>query len=403
MLSNSSFARLTLGGSLALSIFAGLTLGLASARAQEGVAGAAPTLSKPKKPATPEPTREAAPRAAKEKQQGQIRVVSNLVTTPVTVMDSSGGFIYDLQEEDFQLLDNGVPQRLEHFEVEMNPLAVVIVVQTNQAVAPVLDQVRPLAPGFSSLMLGPQGQAAVITYGDEIRVAQAFSDDGDLLGQTLKELKAQGDNARLNDALLRAIALLEKRPTGQRRVIVGFSDGFDRGSETRKEEVVRRATGAEVTIYGLGFNPMHLLLAKKPEAPPPNPLDTNVTRPLPPGTVPTPTREENVYGTPIPVVEILGASGEMIRSTVASSLLEFYAGYTGGVFYSHWKQKALEEQLSRVASEIHSRYDLAYVPSTLDQAGFHRILVQVRRPGVKVRARAGYFYPFLTTQEETRK
>jgi VWFA-related protein len=186
--------------------------------------------------------------------------------------------------------------------------------------------------------------------------------------------------------------LLEKRPDTERRIVVAFSDGSDSGSETQGNGVVRRATGSEVTIYGLGFSPMHALLAKRPELPPPSPLDTNVTRPLPPGSVPTPSASTNVYDAPIPAVDIMVATGEIILSTLASSRLEAYAGYTGGVFYSHWKKKVVEDQLSRIASEIHSQYELAYIPDTLAQPGFHRIKVLVRQPGVKVRARTGYYY-----------
>jgi len=364
--------------SLALALLACELIPFYPARAQEGVAGDVPIIAKPKK----EPPKEAP----------HIRVQSTLVTAPVTVIDSAGEFVYDLQEEDFQVLDNGAPQRIERFEMEPNPLAAVIVVEANETVAPLLGQVRPLAPLFSTLMLGPQGQAAVITYGDRVNLVQEFSGDSDRLESALRGLVARGDAARLNDALARGIALLEKRPKAERRVMVVFSDGFDRGSETTKEDVVQRATNAEVTIYGLGFNPAQALLAKKPQAPPPNPLDTNVTRPLPPNTVPTPTHAENVYGTPIPIVPIIVATGEIIRSALASSLLEFYAGYTGGVFYSHWSKRAVQDQLSKIASEIHSQYELAYVPDTLSQTGFHRIEVQVRRPGVKVRTRAGYFY-----------
>ncbi len=351
---------------------------------QDGVAGAPPVFSSPKKQPPPD--------AKKIEELSKIRVQSPLVTAPVTVLDSAGEFVYDLEENEFEVLDNGVPQRLERFEVEGHPLAVVVVVQTDDTVAPLLPHVRSLAPVFSSLVLGPQGKAAVISYDDRVRVLQDFSDDGDRLAVTLKELVGRGGKARLNDALTRAVEMLGKRPRDERRIIVAFSDGFDSGSETVKEEVVRQATSAEVTVYGLGFNPAEELLARKPEPPPPSPLDTNVTRPLPPGTVPTPTNAQNVYGTYVPVVPILIATGEIIRSAVASSSLEYYSGYTGGVFYSHWSKKALEDQLTRIASEIHSQYELAYVPDTLNQPGFHRIEVQVRRPGVKVRARAGYFY-----------
>jgi VWFA-related protein len=329
---------------------------------------------------------------ASSAKRADIRVQSALVTTPVTAVDSSGEYVFDLNEEDFRVLDNGVPQRLERFEPAVRPLAAVILVQTNHAVAPLLDQVRPLGPMFSGLLLGPQGQAAVLAYDDRVRVMQDFSSDGDQLKVTLQDLTPRGDLARLNDALTRGIALLEKRPKTERRVIVVFSGGSDRGSETGSEEVVRRATGAEVTIYGLGFSPARLLLSKKPELAAPGPLDTNVTRPLPPGTVPTPSTSVHVYDAPVPVVDILVATGQIIRSSLASNLLEFYAGYTGGVFYSHWSKKKVEEQLARIAAEIHSQYELAYVPDTVAQSGFHRIQVQVRRPGVRVRARAGYFY-----------
>ena len=360
------------------------------ARAQEGVAGEAPVFSTPKK----QPPKD----LKAQEELAKIRVQSPLVTAPVTVLDSAGGFVYDLEEKDFQVLDNGVPQRIDRFHVETDTIAAVILVETNQAVAPLLPQVKPLGSMFSSLLLGPKGEAAVVFFDDRVRVAQDFSGDSDQLAATLRSVAPHGDQARLNDALARAIAMLAKRPRPERRIIIAFSDGFDRGSETKEEEIVQRATTGEVTIYGLGFSPAEALLLQKPQPQPDNPLDTNVTRPLPPGTVPTPTNSANVYGTPIPVVPILIATGQMIRSALASSLLEFYAGYTGGVFESHWSKTALQEQLSKIASEIHSQYELAYVPDTLSQSGFHRIEVQVKRPGVKVRTRAGYFYPEKTPE-----
>jgi len=321
-----------------------------------------------------------------------IRVLSNLVATPVTVIDSAGEFVYDLEQSDFEILDNGVPQRIESFESEPRPMAVVIVIQTSRSVESLLKDVHPLGPVFSSLLLGPAGQAAVMTYGDRVRLVQEFTSDSELLAEALQRIGPEGVNARLNDALMRAIALLEQRPKTERRVVVTFSNSYDEGSETKSEEVVRRATGAEVGIYGLGFNPAKGLLSRKPDLPPLSPLHTSVTRPLPPGGVPTPSASANVYDTPIPVVDIVDAAGQVIRSAVASNLLEFYAGYTGGVSYSRWKKNTLADQLSRIAAEIHNQYELTYVPDTLSQAGFHHIQVKVRRPGVKVRARAGYFF-----------
>ena len=335
------------------------------------------------------------------RQQGpDIRVLSNLVATPVTVIDSSGEFVYELEQSDFEILDNGTPQRIESFESEPRKMAVVIVVQTSRSVEPLLKDVHPLGAVFSSLLLGPEGQAAVVTYGDRVRLVQDYTGDSDQLAEVLQKIGPEGVHGRLNDALMRGIALLERRPKTERRVLVAFSNGYDEGSESKSDEVVRRATGAEVAIYGLGFNPAKGLLSRKPELPPLSPLDTNVTRPLPPGGAPTPTASANVYDTPIPIVDIMDATGQVIRSAVASSLLEFYAGYTGGVFYSHWKKNTLADQLSRIAAEVYSQYELTYVPDTLSRAGFHRIQVRVKKSGVKIRARAGYFFQASAAPEK---
>jgi VWFA-related protein len=369
----------------ALPLAALLAVAQATARAQDSISGGPPVFPGKKNAAVD-------PKGEKTQQGPSIRVQSPIVTAPVTVIDASGEFVYDLEQKDFKILDNGVQQRIERFEPSVQePIAAVIVIQTSDSVAPLLEQVKPLGSLFSTLLLGQSGEAAVLLYDDRVRTALDFSNDSDKLSAALKAITPQGSKARLNDALERAIVMLSKRPPTERRVIIAFSDGSDHGSETQRDEVVRRATTAGTAIYGLRFNPAEALLKQKPQGGPYSPLDANVTRPLPPGVVPTPTASTAVYDTPVPVVPIVVASGQVIRSTVASTLLEFYAGYTGGVFHSHWSASALQDQLNNIASEIQSQYELAYVPDSLKQPGFHRIEVQVDRPGVKVRARAGYF------------
>jgi VWFA-related protein len=383
MNSTSAFLKSALTLVLAGS-FCGLIL-FPSARAQEGVAGDNPVVSKPKQ--------EPPANTQSSKMEPQIRVQANLVTAPVTVINSKGDFVFDLEEKDFEILDNGVRQRIEQFSLEQHKLLAVIVVEANSTSEPLLGEIRPLGPVFSSLMLGPQGEAGVVTYGDQIRVVQDLTQNSNELESALRGLEARGSSDHLNDALARAISLLESQPKENRRVIVVFSDGHDLGSETHKEEVVQRAVNAGITIYGVGFNPGRALLARQPKAPPPDPLDVNVARPLPPNTAPTPSNEEKTWDVPtLPIVPLILASGEMIRSTVVKSALEFYAGYTGGVCYAHWSTKKVQDELGRIADEIQSQYEIAYVPhAPPSENGFHRIQVHVNRSGVKVRTRAGYF------------
>jgi VWFA-related protein len=321
-----------------------------------------------------------------------IRIPSNLVETPVTVTDSSGEFVFGLGEKDFSIYDNGVLQHIESFVPETRPLAVVILIQNNEFVKPLLTQLGPLAPLFSNLLLGPQGTAAVLTFSDRINVLQDFTGSSDQLAATLKDVKTEGSKERLNDALARAIAMLEQRPNSERRIIVAFSDGFDSGSETTEDDLVARATKGEVTIYGLGFSRTRAMLKEKPHDNGPSPLDQQVTRPAGPNQPPTPTIADNTYGNHGIGISVLSAAAALIHSTLGTPALDTYAKYTGGEYYSHWSEKTLQNQVSGMASEIHSQYELAYVPETPSQPGFHRIEVKVARRGVRVRTRAGYIY-----------
>jgi VWFA-related protein len=327
-----------------------------------------------------------------------LRVESHLVTTPVTVFDSAGQFVYDVDQDEFKIYDNGALQQIKQFGTEIHPVALVIVVETNDTTAPLLDEVRPLGSIFSDLLMGPQGQVALITYSDRVDLVQDFTRSADKLDAALRKLSGRGSGMHLDDALVRALGMLDQIPLQKehvedRRVVVVFSDGFDIGSEMGKSEIVRRAMNSDVTIYGLGFNPAKNLWSRPEKDPRPDLVAMSVGgAPGPPNTVTTPSTQQILTETPIPVVPILLATGETVKSVVFKSSLEYFAGYSGGVYYKKWGKSTVQEALNRIAAEIHGQYELAYVPDNLNQTGFHRIVVQVRRPGAKVRARAGYYY-----------
>lgn len=324
----------------------------------------------------------------------QIRVQSNLVTTPVTVINrATGEFVYDLNQNDFEIYDDGVPQRIERFDREPHKIAAVIVIQDSDSVSPLLNQIKPLAPMFSQLMLGPKGEAAVVLYGDRVRQGQDFSSSGSELNKTLQSITPGGGKARLNDALMRAMDMLEMRPKRERRVIVVFSTGYDSGSGTNKDDVIRRATHAEVEIYGLGLSLTRATLTRKPEPDvAQNPLDVNVTGPSLPGRPSTPSSSQQSFGVPADITHDLSTAGRVAKSTVFGNDMQSYCRYTGGVFYKQWSSQALQVHLNEIASEIHSQYELAYVPDDLTRLGFHRIEIKVKKPDVRVRTRLGYFY-----------
>ncbi len=365
-----------------------LILGVSVAFAQAGAGKAAPGSSSAD---APDNTNQQADISTSP----GIRIQSNLVTAPVTVIDRvTGEYVYDLKENDFQIFDNGKPQRITGFTHEPHKIAAVILIQDNDAVAPLLNVVKPLAPMFSQLMLGPKGEAAVMSFGSRIHLMQNFSSSESTLNKTLQSVTPDGNKARLNDALVQAMDLLQHRPISERRIIIVFATGYDSGSETTKTQVIRYATAANVEIYGLGFSLTKSYLArdKEPLNGPNAPDNLNVTAPPVPGKPNTPSTQMGTFGVTANATGAIKAAARGIPAIVFANDLQSYASYTGGVFYSQWSNTALQVHLSEIAANIHSQYLLAYVPDDLSQRGFHQLEVKVSRKGVKVRTRKGYFY-----------
>jgi VWFA-related protein len=315
-----------------------------------------------------------------------IRVQSPLVALPITVTDPAGNPVLDLKKGEFRVLDDNTPQKITSLSIRMQPVAAVIVIQTDEGVAPLLKQIHPLGVLFSNLLLGQPGEAAVITYADKVRLIQGFSGDPPTLERSLKGITASGGKTRMDDALVRAISMLTNQSNAKRRVVIVFSDGFDSGSKAGPLEVIRNATAGGVSIYGLRFAPTYEVWKQNDSwGPSPNAPNDGAM-----GGNPSEAEADSSGGGDLlaPVVMAL----ELGRSALRRNALQQYAGFTGGIVYKHWKAQTLQDHLQKIAVEVNSEYTLTYVPNTLNKAGFHPILVEVSKPGLEVRTRAGYFY-----------
>ncbi len=318
------------------------------------------------------------------------------VTTPVTVFDSSGQLVYDVDKDEFQIFDNGVQQDIVDFSNEMGHLSLVVVVETNDSTNPFLDSVRPLAPLFSDLVLGPQGDVAVLTYSDRVDRVLDFTSDGDKLDNVFRGLHGRGGGMHLDDAIIYALSMLNDRPKSDRKVVIVFSDGFNLGSKMSRGEIVKGAMNSNIEIYGLGFSPEKGLWKSEPKDPAPDLANESVARSMPPNSAPTPTNEDNTWDTAgadgINIVGILLGLGEAAKKPIFKDSMIYFSRYSGGQAYTRWGKSTVQQTLSTIATEIHSQYEITYAPPKPIAVGFHTIKVDVRRPGAKVRTRAGWFY-----------
>jgi len=363
-----------LAKSLAFSLLTLLGLAAGSLRAQA--------------PPGPLPPRPGAP----IQQPPPIRVKVELVNTPVTVRDPSGQLVLDLASRDFHVFDNGVEQRIEHFDLGGDPLSVIILVESSSRIEALLPAVRKTGILFSQTVVGQTGEAAVLGYNDSIEQLLPFTPSSDRIEKALSSLREGTSGARLYDALSQAVGLLRNRPPNRRRVIVALAEAADTGSENKLGQVLREAQLANVTIYTVGLS----TTAAELRAPPRQTAPPSATPPgtfgLPPipGTPQTPSTEQQRYGN----VNLLGLIVWMVKkaeNAVGQNALELATVATGGLHLATFRDRSIQTALDNIGGELHAQYTLSYRPTGVDPSGYHEIKVHVSRRGVTVRARPGYY------------
>ena len=332
--------------------------------------------------------------------QAQVKVRVALVNTPVTVRNSRGDMVHDLEAGNFKVTDNGVAQQISHFDLGGDPISLVILIETSSRIEPILPQICKTGILFTQTVMGSTGEAAVVGFNDGVDKLQDFTTNGDLIEGTITHLREGTSGSKLYDAMAVGVEMLSGRPEattdkpGRRRVMMILAeatDGEHRDSVAKLGEVLRQAQLANVTIYSVGLSTTRAQLQEKPkrkqmESTPPGVYGS----PPFPGTVQTPTseeqRDENIDLLALAVYVIRNAS-----NAVKDHALEVATEATGGIHLATFKDRSIEKAIDEIGGELHSQYSLSYAPSASEAFGYHEIKVNVDRKGLKIRARPGYY------------
>src|SRR5689334_18128407 len=157
-------------------------------------------------------------------QQPTFRAGTQVVSLFATVMDSQKRLVPDLMQSDFEVLDNDKPQPLVFFQNEVQPISVVVMLDTSGSMTLTLDLLRAAAEQFV-LRLLPADKARVGAFNDKIQIkGLQFTNDRDQLITDIKDLDF-GNGTRLWDALVASED--ELKGIDGRRVILVFTDGDD--------------------------------------------------------------------------------------------------------------------------------------------------------------------------------
>jgi VWFA-related protein len=307
--------------------------------------------------------------------RARIRATAELVVVPVTVKDARGEFVLDIRPEEFRIFEDGVEQQLELHTLESFPLSAVLLLDSAlpaRTAERVSESLGAIAGSFA-----PWDEAAVMLFEDETYLASAFLTGSDELIDRLSRLMLTGTlppretgpptgptvgtprpestpqsrpsmqvkfggrrSKHLDDAMHDAAELLAPRPRDRRKLLLAVTDGENaRQNRITFDAALRSLLSAEVTVYAVRLT------------------------------------GRSLFG----------------RSADA---LERYARLTGGEVFTVSDRASLEPVYARALEQSRTQYTLAYIPQRAARTrDFHSIEVRVRRPGLTVRARDGYYTP----------
>jgi len=270
-------------------------------------------------------------------QQPTFRTGTRTVALYATVTDGQKRLVPDLVQEDFEIFDNEKPQPIDLFVNEVQPITVVVMLDTSASMTGNLELLGRAAEQFLIRML-PKDKGMVGAFNDKIEFFPAtFTSDRDQLIAALNELDF-GNPTRLYDAIAASMDRLHK--IDGRRVVLVFTDGDDTDSRVNSGEVLEQARANEVMIYAVGLRSDYF-------------------------------------------------NGSRQMRTKPDGGLKRLAEETGGGYFELEKTADLAPTFTRVAQELHSQYVLGFTPALLD-GKVHRLSVRTKRPGMVVRARRSY-------------
>ncbi|MDQ6665527.1 MAG: VWA domain-containing protein, partial [Acidobacteriota bacterium] len=230
------------------------------------------------------------------------RTTVNFVAAPVTVLDKSGAIVNGLQPAQFHLFDNGKEQNIA-VDQTFQPISMVIAIEASDRIDSILTQIHKIGPLIEPLVIGDQGEAAVLAYDHRIQELQPFTNDSTKIEKAIQKIHAGSTNSRMIDAIDRAVFMLRSKPPTHRRIILVIGETRDKSSEGKLKDALIDAQISNVTIYAVDISQISRRLTGKEQPPRPDPFPP-AARNLPGGAPNTPTTVAQATG--------LGGSAEFI-------------------------------------------------------------------------------------------
>ena len=193
--------------------------------------------------------------AAQQPDQPAFRTGVDLVSLNVTVTDGDNRYVTDIEQEGFQVFEDGALQDITFFTRTQLPIALVLLMDTSASMTEKMTTAQEAAIGFVD-RLRDEDLASVIDFDSGFEIRQTFTNSIDELTTAIRQTLAGGSTALYNAIYISLKELGEIAVTAddiRRRAIVMLSDGEDTSSLMGFDEVLELAKRSDTVIYSIGL------------------------------------------------------------------------------------------------------------------------------------------------------
>jgi Ca-activated chloride channel homolog len=186
--------------------------------------------------------------------QAAISVKTELVVLPVRVTDAHGDFVSGLSQQDFQVYEDGRPQKITVFQRGDTPVTVGLVVDHSRSMGPELPEVAAAVSSFAQSS-NPQDEMFVVDFNDQVWFqllgGKPFTNDAAELEKAVVAVSARGRTA-LYDAVAEGLNHLRLGQWDKKALII-VSDGGDNASTHTYSQILALAQRSQTLIYSIGL------------------------------------------------------------------------------------------------------------------------------------------------------
>lgn len=298
--------------------------------------GGSPTSSPPKKATSgKEPGDEVDPNDV-------VRITSNLVPIPASIVDQRGIAVTGLKLDDFELWVDGLQRIISELTRSETSVRLAMLFDNSGSLDSAREFEKQAAIHFFRRVMRPIDEAAIFSIETDSYLAQPLTRDLRKLELTIDNFGRPEGSTSLFDGIVDAAAYL--RPYSGRRVLVIVSDGIDTTSRADFDKTMQRVLSDDCQVF---------------------------------------------------VVQTGLYEGANLRALAAERRMEQLSSQTGGAVYIPRTISELNAAFDQIAADLAHQYVLSYYAAGDHRDGrFHAIELKLKsRKDVRIRSRRGYYSP----------